>query len=210
MHVELNSSNTFCISLDFRWPRMSHRLNSLGIDCERWIATTPDKVVDKFASYLNGGQRACGQSHINIWRTIIERDLEYALILEDDAMFVNDWRKKLELLNEIDDPDWDAVFLNASEPIVPENMWVVVREQYLTGAYIISRRGAQCLLDWFANEFAASDWMTTRLQTRGHSYSFFPWLVIQEGMESTIGSGVEADHLKVIRCLGKERMENYR
>ncbi len=209
MHFILDSSNTFCISLDVRWPRMSARLDGLGIECQRWNASTPDTIVDRFAEYLNGGQRACGQSHVNVWRTIIGRGLEYALILEDDAMFVNDWREKLDQLSGVDDPEWDAVFLNASEPITPEDTWTVVREQYLTGAYIISRRGAQCLLDWYANEFASSDWMTSRLQTRGHSYSYFPWLVIQEGLDSTIGSGVEADHAKVVRCLGEERMLNY-
>jgi|688.fasta_scaffold131282_2 GR25 family glycosyltransferase involved in LPS biosynthesis len=209
MRFVLNASNTFCISLDSRWPRMSARLGALGIECERWIASTPDQVVDRFAGYLNGGQRACGQSHVNVWRMIVERGLEYALILEDDAMFANDWREKLDLLSGVDDPEWDAVFLNASEPIIPEDTWVVAREQYLTGAYIISQRGAQCLLEWYANEFASSDWMTSRLQTRGHSYSYFPWLVIQEGLDSTIGSGVEADHAKVVRCLGEERMKNY-
>ena len=44
--------------------------------------------------------------------------------------------------------------------------------------------------------------MTTRLQTMGRSWSYFPWLIIQEGFESTIGSGVEADHAKVVRLLG--------
>ena len=209
MRFVLDASNTFCISLDARWPRMSARLDRFGIECQRWNASMPDTVVDKFAGYLNGGQRACGQSHVNVWRAIIDRGLEYALIIEDDAMFVNDWREKLERLSEVDDPEWDAVFLNASEPITPEDKWTVVREQYLTGAYILSRRGAQCLLDWYSNEFASSDWMTSRLQTRGHSYSYFPWLVIQEGMDSTIGSGVEADHAKVVRCLGEERMRNY-
>lgn len=209
MRFVLNSSNTFCISLDHRWSRMSTRLNGLGIDFQRWTASTPDMVVDRFAGYLNGGQKACGQSHVNIWRTIIERQLEYAMILEDDAMFVEDWREKLELLSVVDDPEWDAVFLNASEPIAPEDKWTVVRDQYLTGAYIISLRGAQCLLNWYANEFASSDWMTSRLQTREHSYSYFPWLVIQEGLESTIGSGVEADHAKVVRCLGENRINNY-
>ena len=209
MRFVLDASNTFCISLDARWPRMSARLDRLGIEYQRWNASMPDTVIDKFAGYLNGGQRACGQSHVNVWRAIIDRGLEYALILEDDAMFVNDWREKLERLSEVDDPEWDAVLLNASEPITPEDKWTVVREQYLTGAYILSRRGAQCLLDWYSNEFASSDWMTSRLQTRGHSYSYFPWLVIQEGMDSTIGSGVEADHAKVVRCLGEERMRNY-
>lgn len=112
MRFVLDSSNTFCISLDVRWPRMSARLDGLGIECQRWNASTPDTIVDRFAEYLNGGQRACGQSHVNVWRAIIERGLEYALILEDDAMFANDWREKLDRLSGVDDPEWDAVFLN--------------------------------------------------------------------------------------------------
>ena len=211
MRFVLNASNTFCISLDARWPRMSDRLDALGIECERWIASTPDQVVDRFAGYLNGGQRACGQSHVNVWRMMIERGLEYALVLEDDAMFASDWREKLDLLGLVDDPEWDAVFLNASEPIIPEDTWVVAREQYLTGAYIISLGGAKHLLDSFSGGYGSSDWMTTRLQSRGHSYAYFPWLVIQEGTESTIGSGYEADHAKVLRCLGEANydLSNY-
>jgi glycosyltransferase involved in cell wall biosynthesis len=45
--------------------------------------------------------------------------------------------------------------------------------------------------------------MTSRLQLRGHCYSHFPWLIIQEGDESTIGSGVAEDHAKVLRLLNE-------
>ena len=211
--MEFNKQNTFCISLESmpgRWARMEARFQHFGMECERWTASTPYDVVDRFAGYLNGGQRACGQSHVNVWRAILDRGLDYALILEDDAVFHYDWVARLRALDLSGDSEWDAVFLNASEPIEPENTWVICREQYLTGAYIISRRGVEWLLSIFSGEFASSDWMTTRLQTRGHSYSYFPWLVIQEGFESTIGSGFEADHLKVVRCLGERMAEYYR
>lgn len=206
-----DESNTFCISLAVmteRWSRMEDRFRRFTMQCSRWNASTPFDVTDRFSGYLNWGQRACGQSHVNVWRTILENDLEYALVLEDDAMFHNDWVDRLASFDISADLEWDAIFLNASEPMDPEYTWSVCQEQYLTGAYIISKRGAQWLLSTFADEFASSDWMTTRLQTRGHSYSYFPWLVIQEGRESTIGSGVEADHAKVIRCLG-ERIYEY-
>jgi len=179
---------------------MEARFRYFGIDCDRWIASLPGDVCDPFAGYLSGGQRACGQSHVNVWRAIIDRGLDYALVLEDDAVFHREWISHLACIEL--DKDWDAIFLNASEPISPENTWSVCREQFLTGAYIMSHRGAQWLLSSFANEFASSDWMTSRLQTRGHSYSYFPWLVIQEGFESTIGSEFEADHAKVVRLLG--------
>jgi hypothetical protein len=101
------------------------------------------------------------------------------------------------------DQDWHAIFLNVSEPMNPQNTWMKVQEQYLTGAYILSYNGAKHLLEKFKDGYASSDWMTTRLQLCGHSYSYFPWLVIQEGNESTIGSGYEEDHKKVIRCLNE-------
>ena len=205
--MEFNGNNTFCISLSSmpaRWLRMEERFQIFDMECERWIASVPCDVSDHFASYLNWGQKACGQSHINVWRTVLERGLEYALILEDDAMFHVDWVERLRELDLNSDSEWDAVFLNASEPMEPQNKWSVCSEQYLTGAYIISRRGIEWILSNFAGEFASSDWMTSRLQTRGHSYCYFPWLVIQEGFESTIGSGFEADHQKVVRCLGSQ------
>ena len=45
--------------------------------------------------------------------------------------------------------------------------------------------------------------MTSRLQLHGHSYSYFPWLIIQEGKDSDIGSNLEADREKVLHCLNK-------
>jgi GR25 family glycosyltransferase involved in LPS biosynthesis len=217
MSFHFDKSNAFCISLlskPERWARMEARFAHFGLECNRWIATTPDLVTDTFYDYLNGGQRACGQSHINVWRHIIANDLPYALVLEDDAMFDKDWMSKLpfengtfsycdEVATDRVDGDWDLFLLNASEPITPQGHWLTVQEQYLTGGYIISRAGAEHLLNSFAGCYASSDWMTSRLQCRGRSYSYFPWLVIQEGTESTIGSGYEADHAKVIRCLGE-------
>jgi hypothetical protein len=53
--------------------------------------------------------------------------------------------------------------------------------------------------------------MTSRIQLHGHSYCYFPWLIIQEGVDSNIGSNVEADHAKVLRCLGEigYSLDNY-
>jgi len=208
MSFKFDRSNAFCISLlskPERWARMETRFAHFGLECSRWIASTPELVTDVFYDHLNPGQRACGQSHINVWRHIVTNDLPYALVLEDDAMFDKDWMSKLPVRDE--DEDWDLFLLNASEPMSPQGLWITVQEQYLTGAYIISRAGAEHLLNSFAGSYASSDWMTSRLQRRGQSYSYFPWLVIQEGTESTIGSGYEADHAKVVRCLGEAQYD---
>ena len=91
------------------------------------------------------------------------------------------------------------------------NIWDIILEQYLTGGYILSLRGAKRLIARFDGNYYSSDWMTSRLQEYGACYSYFPWLIIQEGVESTIGSGVEIDHQKVIRCLNEIEysLDNY-
>jgi len=205
---EFNEKNTFCISLESkpdRWAKMQKRFHNQSLQVTRWKASEESDIKDNFHYELNKGQRGCAQSHINIWRHIVENELEYAFILEDDACFDKEWRNKLNdfiIINfRMENTQWDAIFLNGSEPIKPKGEWVKMEEQYLTGGYIISQKGAQNILKMFEGYFYSSDWMTTRLQTLGNSYSYFPWLIIQEGNESTIGSGFEADHAKVVRCL---------
>lgn len=202
-----HKNNTFCISLERhseRWARIQARFKEENLDVTRWIASTPDILTDKFHHYLSPGERACAQSHIRIWRHMLENKIEYVLILEDDACFDKNWRKKLDEF-QIDDPYWDMLLLNASEPVVPTFIWMGAQEQYLTAGYILSIRGAVKLLKLFEGNFASSDWMTSRLQQNNHSYCYFPWLIIQEGLDSTLKKEREmcdADHAKVVRCLG--------
>ena len=202
------AKNTFCISLarhTERWTRMQARFEKENLDVTRWIASTPETLTESFHHYLTLGERACAQSHLRIWRHIVKNKLEYAFILEDDACFDKNWRTKLAEF-QIHDPEWDMLLLNASKPVEPNFMWMDVQEQYLTAGYILSIRGAQILLHWYEGNVAASDWMTSRLQQLNHSYCYFPWLIIQEGLDSTLkkeGETHDADHAKVVRCLGE-------
>jgi GR25 family glycosyltransferase involved in LPS biosynthesis len=225
MSFQFTYQNTFCISpmVEFgekesigkvgfqRWLQMENRIMNQNprLLLTRWPAATPANgcIVDRFVDYLSDGQKACAQSHINIWRHMIRAELPYVFILEDDAVFHKDWRLNLSKL-DLEKLNWDAIFLNGSELVSPSHEWKLVTEQYLTGGYILSFSGAQWLLKTFGDCFHASDWMTTRLQLRGQSWSYFPWLVIQEGNESMIGSEVEEDHQKVLLLLQNE-IQNY-
>jgi len=199
----LNGENTFCITMNTaigRQNRMQKRFHHLQMEVSIWNAAGPDDIVDKCADYLSPGQCGCAQSHMNIWRHIVDKKLPYALILEDDACFDKKWQNHLNGFFDFIRP-WDMLLLNCSEPVEPTGLWLAVNEQYLTGAYLISLDGARKLVDMFGTRLFAADWMTTRLQLRGRCYAFFPWLVIQEGIDTTIGSGVDADHAKVLNCL---------
>lgn len=204
-----NKDNSFCISLDSRsdrWERMRKQFDFFNMDVQRWTASTPTTITDPFFDSLTKTERACSQSHINIYRHIINNELDYALILEDDGCFHYDWKEMLANiythLSSSEIEHFSIILLNASEPIDTHFKWVLQTEQYLTGGYIISNRGAKWILNYYRHMFASADWMTTRLQLYGGGgYSFFPWLIIQEGKDSNIGTKCKEDHAKVVDCL---------
>jgi len=209
--------NTFCISLlhhTERWNKMLKRFEYFDLSVCRWPAAMyPDDIIDTFHHDLQNGQRGCAQSHIQIWRHMIQHKLDYALILEDDACFDIHWKDKLNRFHlDSTQKNWHAIFLNASEPLHKINKWSPALNQFLTGGYILSYTGATILLNTFHGCYHTSDWMTSRLQLLGNCYTYFPWLIIQEGTDSTIGSGVEADHEKVVRCLSAVHysLDNYK
>ena len=202
-----NSKNNFCISLSSnknRRQKMEERFKNLKLDVTFWEASTKDTLKDKFVYYLNDGQKGCAQSHWNIWKYIIENNIDYALILEDDICFDKNWVEKLNKFKlDVNDLEWDSILLNASESTNIINKWILAKEQYLTGGYILSLKGARTLINLFSDCLFTSDWMTSRLQLNEHSYFYFPWLLIQEGVETTIGSNIEADHEKVLKLLNE-------
>jgi len=199
----------YCINLasaETRWKNMTERCH--GLDLKRWEADTPETMLGdgEYASYLTMPQRACASSHIRLWRHFLnETDHSAILILEDDAVFIRGWQPVVEHFLDRHE-EWDAVFLNVSECIEPLYEWVVIGGQCLTAGYILSREGASFLLDRFRNEYFASDFMTQVLQARGRCYSYFPWLIIQDGTPSTIQEDNSPDFKKVLRILSEYGM----
>jgi GR25 family glycosyltransferase involved in LPS biosynthesis len=202
-----NKDNCFCISLlnnKERCDNMKRRCNEIGLEYTVFEAYTKNNLKEKFVNYLNESARGCSQSHFYLWKHIIEKNIPYTLILEDDACFDKLFFSKLSLFEkEIKDPEVDCIFLNSCSSINPLYKWVPITEQYLTGGYILYKNGAEKLVSMYKNCLYSADWMTTRLQKFNHSYGFFPWLIIQEGNESTIGSNIDLDHKKVLRLLGE-------
>jgi GR25 family glycosyltransferase involved in LPS biosynthesis len=203
--MKFTKDNTFCISLQTatnRQERMMQRFKHFEMEVTGWMAATPHTLVDEFHGAMRSSEKACAQSHINIWRHMIQENLEYALILEDDACFDKKWRQIVDQFSEeIYDTEWNVIMLNASESMRPLHTWLPAKEQYMAAGYILSHRGAKQLLEQFQGNFCSSDWMLTRLQQHGHSYCYFPWPIIQEGVDSSIREDCSPDHNKVVRLL---------
>ena len=201
---------TFCInvpSATHRLERMKSRFDKLKMTVIFWTASTPETLGSlPYAEYLNSGQRGCAKSHYDIWKYQVEHKIPRVFILEDDAVFRKDVREILnEKLKTIDklDSQWDMLLLNASEKTVPLETWVIENNQCLSAGYVLSLRGAEELVCLNSKTVYASDWSTQLLQRRGHSYTYFQWLVIQDGIDSIIRGEMSINHdwEKVVRLL---------
>jgi GR25 family glycosyltransferase involved in LPS biosynthesis len=211
MVFHFNKNNTFYITLEHalqRQERMKNRFQYFEMEVTQWTASTPSTLIDSFQPSMSLNEKACAQSHMNIWKHMILNKIEYAFIMEDDACFDRDWKKKLDQFAE---DDWDMIMLNASESMTVTDTWSTAKDQYLAAGYVLSQKGAQRLMDMFRGAYCSSDWMMTRLQLRGQSYCYFPWLIIQEGITSFIRGDCGPDRNKVVRLLGEINydIENY-
>ncbi len=84
----------FLINLDERTDRLataSARIARMGISFERISACDPARAealgIRASSPQMRPGDTATVASHVVVYRTIVERELPYALILEDDIMF---------------------------------------------------------------------------------------------------------------------------
>ena len=209
---EFTKENTFVIGLDQKSDRMvifDKRMKRLKVEYTYQKASTPQTLTDVFWKSLSSTEKACSQSHLNVYKHIVTNELDYALIFEDDACLDLNWEKKL---NQLKKNNWDFIMLNASEK-TDKDCWVVAKEQYMAAAYIISNIGAKRILDTFKGNFATSDWMITRIQLLGNSYTYFPWLAIQEYKSSSIQTDehMKADYEKMTRLLASVdyKLTNY-
>jgi GR25 family glycosyltransferase involved in LPS biosynthesis len=223
MTFQLKNIPIFCINRGDRkdrWERMEKRFKEYNLKVTRWEASTPEDVEKcgfPFAQYLSPFQRACSLSHLRIYQYMLDNNIESVFILEDDASFRKDWKsiveKRLENIDNLDS-EWDALFLNVTEELKRVNTWLPCIDQCLTGGYIIRKQAAEWILDIPKRNgyYFAADWMTQLLQKRCHSYTYFPWLIIQEDSKSDIKKETRnLDYEKVLRLLDKAKysIENY-
>ena len=58
------------------------------------------KINSKSGKYLTNGEIGCFFSHLQVWESIIDNNIEYGIIFEDDAKIGHDFKTKLDILIE--------------------------------------------------------------------------------------------------------------
>ncbi|XP_049884611.1 glycosyltransferase 25 family member [Pectinophora gossypiella] len=101
---------------------------------------------------MKTGEIGCFLSHYYIWQEVVEKGYQRVLVLEDDIHFTPYFRIKiLLLLSELEDLDWELVYIGRK--IMTDDEEMVSRYTsrpgytYWTLGYILNQSGAQKLIN---------------------------------------------------------------
>ncbi|XP_069497173.1 procollagen galactosyltransferase 2 [Ambystoma mexicanum] len=106
---------------------------------------------------LTRGEIGCFLSHYYIWKEVVDRNLETALVIEDDVRFENQFKRKLmKVMHDIEEAqlEWELIYIGRKrmqvqrpEKAVPNVMNLVEADySYWTLGYAISLQGAKKLI----------------------------------------------------------------
>ena len=162
------------ISLKTATQRRAHIEQQFGqqhIEFEFFDAITPDQALVltqqmklKFDErYLTKGELACFMSHVSLWQKIVDQNLDYLAIFEDD-IFLGECAEDILNSTQWIGADWDVIkieafsekaFLGTTVGTVGEEVRRTVaqlKDKNLgTAGYILSQKGAQTYLSYIQN-----------------------------------------------------------
>lgn len=165
----------YYINLDtdiHRAQRMERQLKSWSVPFERIAAVKGSLLPGSVSAALTRGESinmkgtlGCFLSHVSAWERLIESDLDYAMILEDDAKFLLPPPPSLAVFCK---EDFDVLFINhrmafthedQSDPRIQiKSVKEVVSfkppswRAAGTDGYFISRTGAERLIEWVCED----------------------------------------------------------
>ena len=111
--------------------------------------------IKNFYYPLSDGEIGCFLAHRNVWKRIVENEINYGLVLEDDALVSDDLKNVLEVIDNLK-IDWHIIKLTETnlKPRRTKNLFNIdgydlvsyYKPPASTCAYVISRSGAELLL----------------------------------------------------------------
>ncbi len=121
------------------------------------------------------GNIACTLSHISLWKKVVDEQLPYLLIFEDDALPHPNFRQLAPAWWEKTPQDLDIILLGNQmnteiQELYDTNTLIVKHPAFCLHAYIVTQKGAQRLLELVRaqsilkmNDVQVMDWMFQRL-----------------------------------------------
>ena len=142
-----------------RWEVTSERLTAAGFTPERRSAVDGMKITNRVQKWLDfgvhadfnyafdsDGQCCCGLTHASAWEHIVQNNIPFACIFEDDILFHKDWNSLAPKFYEQTDKNTDVVFFG-SQGAGPRDKPMITRYPvFCIHAYVITLEGAKKLL----------------------------------------------------------------
>jgi glycosyl transferase family 25 len=166
-----------------------------AVDGRNGLAPKYEKMIDRGATQRNLGRQmgnaeyGCALSHHLIYRAILERDLDAAIILEDDAIV---GKQFFDFLSTAATPNCDLLLLDHAHALVSrtdrmkfDDTIVAYRcksSPMLTTGYLVTRNGAARLAEGTTPISAVADWPDEI--TRMRTYALTPRLVDHPDVET--------------------------
>ena len=145
--------HTYCINLEHRTDRRNEARQEFdreGVDVEFFRATNGRKESPS-GLYISEPEYGCAMSHVRVWRDVIEKGYDIALVTEDDVRLVPNFKTKLEeLLQEAKEYPWDVINIGPICPIVKTDVSENLFEgrTLSTHSYIVKLECARKLADF--------------------------------------------------------------
>jgi len=148
--------HVYCINLERRPDRRAsaeHEFYQNGIGPVEFFNGTDGKLDAPDDIYISKPEWGCSDSHIRIWRDMVSKGYETALVFEDDVVILPDFKNKLILvLEDLKNlPEWDYVNLG---PLEFKNSHGRASQTLVKGAaygghcYLISLKCANHVSKW--------------------------------------------------------------
>jgi glycosyl transferase family 25 len=209
---------TFFINLDHdagRRAALERQLDALGLQHSRFPGVYGKALsVEAFARHydharaidqsreLTVGEVGCALSHLGVYRTMIEQNLPYALILEDDAKLGPDVPAVLNALAQQVSPDEPVVTLlthidryykRSAKALTADHSTVrLANYQWLAHGYFVTRAAAQCMVKQLYPVWLAADyWHKFEREGIVQMRAVVPYVIGVQNFDS--GSNLEAD-----------------
>jgi glycosyl transferase family 25 len=134
--------HVYCINLERRADRretVNTEFLREGIDVE-FFPATDGRVEAPSGIYTSPSEYGCAMSHVRVWRDMVAKGYDMALVCEDDVFLVPNFKSKLEnIVSEANTVPWDFLHLG---PITPVKKCQVTESLYEgqplgTHAYVI-------------------------------------------------------------------------
>lgn len=146
---------------------------------------------------LNNSEIGCFQSHVAIYKKIKEQGFKTTLILEDDALFCEDFNEKVKQIEPL--KDWDIIYFGQwnYDQGVKDGSFEAIKEHatgdiykadrcWLTHAYIVNLRCIDFLLENTRHMYASLDNVLADIQHQLKVYAFHPNIINQDGTKSSL------------------------